>query len=349
MDATPLYSRPIFFKRNRVFRVYQGGKLFHDFFGDPAEDSNYPEEWVASQVRALNSGRDSETEGLSFIEGTNLTFAELMSRYKSEMLGDTQKFDLLVKILDSAVRLPIQAHPDKSFSREHFRSEYGKTEMWLILQTRPDACIYLGFKDKIDRTMFARLIEESRTDKNRMVPYLNKIHVRPGDVFLIPPKTVHAIGPGCLILEVQEPTDFTIQPEYWCGDYPLNNYEMYLGLDKETALDCFDFSQFGLDIVHTAKKAPLPLQNRPGYRKELLIGKSDTPCFQVFRHSLQNTAFDFDTAPSLFIVTNGTGMLRGKDYSRVLQKGDYFFLPHCANNQFRIQTECSLQLVECSI
>jgi hypothetical protein len=54
---------------------------------------------------------------------------------------------------------------------------------------------------------------------------------------------VHAIGCGCLLLEVQEPTDFTIQPERWCGEYKLSDREMYLGLDREKALECFDMGK----------------------------------------------------------------------------------------------------------
>ena len=67
---------------------------------------------------------------------------------------------------------------------------------------------------------FTTYIERSQKDKTVMDTVLNRIPIKPGDVFLIPSRCVHAIGAGCLILEVQEPTDFTISPEYWCGDYP---------------------------------------------------------------------------------------------------------------------------------
>ena len=63
-----LFERPIFFERNRVFRIYKGGLLFHDFFGDEAKDGNYPEEWVASSVRAMNLDSTNEKEGISKIK-----------------------------------------------------------------------------------------------------------------------------------------------------------------------------------------------------------------------------------------------------------------------------------------
>ena len=347
-DLCELCRRPVFFERNRVFRVYRGGKLFHDFFGDDAKDGNYPEEWVASQIRALNRVQAAPTEGLSFIEGTEITFSALLEKYKAELLGDTPKFDVLVKLLDSAIRLPIQAHPDKAYSKKYLHSEYGKTEMWLILQTRPDACIYFGFKDKINKDTFSRLVEKSKTDKDAMVPYLNRIEVSPGDVYLIPAKTVHAIGAGCLLLEVQEPTDFTIQPEYWCGDYELNEFEMYLGLKKDVALDCFDYDKFGPEVAFAAKKQPRTLAQREGYTAEQLIGAEDTLCFRVFRHSLHRSAVPLVSCPSLYIVTSGYGSLTGENYARDIRKGDYFFMPAAAKGHYSVHAPGELQLVECA-
>lgn len=346
-DLKTLY-RPIFFKRNRVFRVYEGGKLFHDFFGDEERDSDSPEEWMASCVSALNRGRSDPTEGLSFIEGTDLSFAELLHKHTAEMLGPEGKFDILVKLLDSAVRLPVQAHPDKAFSRRYFHSEYGKTEMWLILNTRPNACIYLGFKEKIDKAGFAAIMKKSETEKDALLPYMNRIEVKAGDIYLIPAKTIHAIGAGCLILEVQEPTDFTVTPEYRCGNYRLNEYERFLGLDENAALDCFDYDRYGAEIVLSAKKTPRVLTERSGYLAEQLIGAKDTPCFRVFRHTLHSAAAALSSAPSLYIVTEGKGRLSGAQYDRALQKGDYFFLPYCAKGKFSLHTDGFLQCAECS-
>ena len=66
------YDYPVFFEKNRVFRVYKGGKLFADFFSDDSTDGNYPEEWVVSTVHALNDGSTDEYEGVSKIQGTDL-------------------------------------------------------------------------------------------------------------------------------------------------------------------------------------------------------------------------------------------------------------------------------------
>jgi hypothetical protein len=72
-------KKPIFFEKNRVFRVYTGGKLFSEFFGDDSEDSFYPEEWICSSTKALNEGSTDEFEGVSKVKGTNIYFNELIN------------------------------------------------------------------------------------------------------------------------------------------------------------------------------------------------------------------------------------------------------------------------------
>ncbi|MBQ8340866.1 MAG: class I mannose-6-phosphate isomerase [Clostridia bacterium] len=333
---------PVFFERNRVGRVYTGGKLFHGFFGDEPKDGFLPEEWIASSVKALNKEMASEKEGVSKVAGSNLYFDELLAKYPLEMLGSTKKMRILVKILDSAVRLPAQAHPDKAFSRKHFGSEYGKTESWIVLDTRPEAKIYFGFRDGVDKATFSAAIDESKTDKNAMERLMEYSEPRVGDVFLVPAKTVHAIGAGCLILEVQEPTDFTIQPEHWCDEYELNEQEMYIGLSREDAMDCFSF-----DKAPDTKLTPEVLRNSDGVRLERVIGPRDTDCFIINRITLQNGACRLNVADSygVYIVTKGMGKLCGENYEKEIKKGDYFFMPACLMQKFTVSG--ALEMVEC--
>ena len=147
-----LFERPIFFERNRVFRIYKGGLLFHDFFGDEAKDGNYPEEWVASSVRAMNLDSTNEKEGISKIKGTELYLDEALEKYPREILGDCPKWDVLVKLLDSGIRLPMQCHPDREFAKRYFHSEYGKAEMWIVVATRENAKLFWALiKDESGR------------------------------------------------------------------------------------------------------------------------------------------------------------------------------------------------------
>ena len=334
---------PIFFERNRVFRVYEGGKLFHDFFGDEAIDGNLPEEWIASKVKALNKELRIPDEGLSKIRGGGETFAALLARYPEEMTGG-KGFEMLVKILDSAVRLPAQTHPDPSFSRKHFASEHGKTECWVILATRPGAKLYFGFKEGVTEADLRQAVEKSELPGDAFSGLLQEVEARPGDVWLIPARVAHAIGAGCLILEIQEPTDFTIQPERWCDRYRLSDQEMYLGLDKEVALSCFDIQRAGASVLTNGKKWPRVDEDNGSYKKEALITFDDTPCFAVNRYTVKTACVLRNLA--VYVVTKGEGELVSDNGRSLLKKGMYFFVPYAAA-EATVFTETGLEMVEC--
>lgn len=333
---------PVFFRRNRVFRVYSGGKLFHDFMGDPAEDGNLPEEWVCSGVRAINPGHTDPLEGISLRLEDGKPFHELLAEHPKEYLGNRKDLGVLVKYLDSAIRLPMQVHPTRDFSKKHFNSPYGKAEAWLILATRPDACIYFGFDRKVTTEEFAEAVERSEQDNEAMTAFVNRVPVQPGDVFFVDAGVIHAIGAGCLILEVQEPSDFTIQPEYWCGDYHLNDQEMYLGLDHNIALSCFNFDLYGEEVLNAGKKQPKVLYNKDGVRAESLIGTDDTPCFTMDRYVLQDGRMVLDKPASVWICAAGAGKVTADNYERELKMGDYFFLPAAAAGKCQAQGNMSL-------
>ena len=162
-DIKSIVSQPIFFERNRVYRIYHGGKPFKEIFADGFDDGTdnmFPEEWVASKVRAINPKYFGKRDGVSVVKGTGLFFDDLLNEHKEELLGN-RKYDCLVKFLDSATRLPFQVHPTKDFSRKYFNSEYGKTEAWLVIATRPGAKLYFGFKDKITKEELSALEELS--------------------------------------------------------------------------------------------------------------------------------------------------------------------------------------------
>ena len=168
-----MVTSPIFFERNRVYRIYKGGMPYKKLFNDPnnyddGTDNMFPEEWVASKVKAINPKYFGKRDGVSVVKGTDLFLDDLLNDYKDELLGN-RKYDCLVKYLDSAVRLPFQVHPTKEFSRKYFNSEYGKTESWLVVGKRPGAKLYFGFKDKMTKEMLSELEERSEVEKVQWV------------------------------------------------------------------------------------------------------------------------------------------------------------------------------------
>ena len=337
-----LWQRPVFFERNRVFRVYLGGKLFGDFLSDAPEDGFHPEEWVASTVHAMNANPTGPLEGISIVEGTDLPLTQLLEEHKAECLGDRENLGVLVKYLDSAIRLPMQVHPTREYSRKFFNSPYGKAESWIILATRPDACIYYGFSREVSREEFEAAVDKSLEDMNCMTEFVNRVPVKPGDVFFVPAGVIHAIGPGCLMLEAQEPSDFTVQPEHWCGDYQLNDHEMYLGLERRIANDCFDFSRYGEEVVRQGKKEPRVLAVTENTKLESLIGPEDTTCFSVDRFTVSGGKAVLTAGAGVHIVAEGAGVVRCGDYEHSLKKGDYFFLPVSAAGETVVEGELNL-------
>ena len=334
------YDYPVFFEKNRVFRVYKGGKLFADFFSDDSTDGNYPEEWVVSTVHALNDGSMDEYEGISKIQGTDLYLNDAVEKYKKEMIGDADEIGVLTKILDSAIRLPVQAHPDKPFSKKYFNSTHGKEESWVILATRPGAKVYYGFKPGVTMEQFSQAIQESETSKTAMEELLESFEVKPGDVIYIPAKMVHAIGAGCLLLEVQEPSDFTVQPERWCGDYKLSDNEMYLGLDKLTALECFE-----IDKKFPAPLDPELIDEHIGVKYESLIDSRFTDTFKVNRITLDSGVYHLDHGNRIYVAIDGYGTIKSDDYNKDVKKGDYFFMPEKAKGRFNITG--NVTIIEC--
>lgn len=344
-----IFDYPVFFKENRVFRVYSGGKLLEQFLHNTeGEDSNFPEEWIASHVEAKNAHLEGKVrEGVSVVENTNFFWDDCLRESPTKILGINTQPEFLVKILDSAIRLPVQAHPDRAFSKRYFSSDYGKAESWIVLDTRKNAEIFLGFKNKISKDEFKKAYAYSKDNPDIMPSLLNRIKVRPGDIFYIPPKIVHAIGYGCLILEVQEPTDYTISPEFFCEDYKLSEYEKFMGLDEETAFDCFDYETYGEKIALKLKKTPSILSKSENFLHESLISKADNPFFSINRYSGQTHPFSPGQGPCICVVESGKGSLESHGLSRKIKRGDYFFLPAAVRNLF-VYPDPQIKLIKCS-
>jgi mannose-6-phosphate isomerase len=142
-----------------------------------------------------------------------------------------------VKLLDSAERLPVHFHPDRAFAREAFGSAFGKTEAWLVLDTREgEADVWVGLREPVAEETYLEWIAEQDTE--RLLASLHRVRVRPGDVIYVPAGVPHAIGAGLLVAELQEPTDFSLLCE-WKG-LPVRAEDSHLGLGWETAVRALD-------------------------------------------------------------------------------------------------------------
>jgi len=233
---------------------------------------------------------------------------------------------LLWKLLDSSVRLQIQAHPDRAFAKQHLKSNKGKTECWHILSTRGEAHVYLGFQKPPTRSAWARMIREQ--DVDGMLACFEQIPVKPGETYVVPAGTPHAIGAGVFMLELQEPTDWVVRCETVNAGLVLPPEACFMGLNLETCLNVFDFNRL------PTKKLREQLQQRPAtivdgssYREEELISPEFHEFFRL--HRLRGTGKASWRAEELMllIVLNGKATLgSGSDLRRV-QRGETWLLP----------------------
>ena len=332
--------KPIRLDRAAAWRTYSGGSLIEKLYGrDGMPDTSFPEDWIMSTVRARNAGREDIVEGLSMISGSDISLAELIEANPSEMLGDwhVEKFGkslgVLVKIIDSAERLTVQVHPTRAQAKLLFCSDYGKTECWHILGGRTidgePPCIYLGFKEGITREEWKRVFDTQ--DIPAMLGCLHKFEVKSGDTFLIKGGVPHAIGAGCFLVEVQEPTDYTIRTERVTPrGIAVADFMCHQGLGFDRMFDCFDYS--GASAEKILEEYHIPP------RGEDILSYSDTEMFALRKIEIDGeTGMESGGVFSGFYVLEGEGRL-GDD---ALQPGSQYFIP-AASEPFTISGKLTL-------
>ena len=207
---------------------------------ESSEGAEYSEGAESSEGTKSSKGMES-SEGRFFSEGESCSHGESFAEYlKShpEAVGSLGKafpfFPTLIKLIDARKALSIQVHPDDSFalSRE---GQYGKTEMWIVLEREEGAFLYFGFQKDYTEEEIRKAIEEENFPS-----LLCKVMVEPGDVFFIPAGTVHAIGAGILLAEVQQNSNLTYRVyDYGRKDAQGNTRELHV----EKALEVMDRKQ----------------------------------------------------------------------------------------------------------
>ncbi len=130
-------------------------------------------------------------------------------------------------------RLPLHAHPDRRFALSHLTSPFGKTEAWLVLEARPGGVVHLGFSRDVDAGELRRWVERQQVDA--IVSATNVVPVYARDALVCPAGMPHAIGEGILLVELQEPTDFSVLL-HWEGFDLDGPAEGHLGLGLDVAL-----------------------------------------------------------------------------------------------------------------
>ena len=289
-----------------------GGSRLNDDFNLNVPISPFAEAWVYS----------THPDGPSRVAELGCTLEELLKAHPA-WLGEHARavnggqMPILIKLIDAKQNLSVQVHPDDAYAAIHEQS-LGKTEMWYVLDAKPGAELVYGFNQDVTAQQIRRAVDDGRIES-----LLNHVPVHKNDLFYIEAGTVHAIGAGCLIAEIQESSNITYRI-YDYGRLDKNGKPRALHLDK--ALEVMKMKS------STAPRQPMRvLRYKNGTASELL-----TRCkyFQVERMLLntevQRNLATFQTGSNSFhalLCVDGCGSISGEDAHLNFFKGDCIFVP----------------------
>ena len=271
-----------------------GGKFFKDY--RQTDEETISESWELS-IRKDNNNH---------VVGFSLPINELI---KEEDLGPNCKrfpyFPLLIKLIDARDNLSIQVHPSDEYALKHENS-FGKSEMWHIIDAEPNSGLYVGLKRDYSQDEIERRLKDNRVEE-----CLNFFKVKPGDTFLINPGTIHAIGKGVRLIEIQQNSDLT----YRLYDYQRKDKNgNYRELHIDKALKVIDYHKY----------------NGQQIKGDVL---ADNQYFKVVRKEIKGQlTLSADEGSFLsFTFIDGKGKVDDINY----QKYDTFFLPNGKSCQIK--------------
>ena len=346
-------SKPIRLQTSRAWRTYLGGKLISALHGEEGEDAHFPEEWLMSTVCARNAGREHIVEGITKVFGTEQTLPQLLESDPQGQLGrdHAQKYGanpgVLVKLLDSAERLTLQVHPTRAEAMRLFGSPFGKTECWHIVGSRTidgvEPCIYMGFKEGVTREHWKHCFHTQNIPA--MLDCLHRIPVKKGDTFIIRGGVPHGIGAGCFLVEIQEPTDYTVRTERTTpSGLAVADFMCHQGLGFEKMFDCFLYEGASLEETLQRYRVEPKEEVLEGCTVQHIIYPAVTDMFALDMVTVTGDV----TLPnhrfcSLYVLEGG-GRLCGEPIAGC----DHYWIPAvCKELRLTASAETPLTLIRC--
>jgi len=286
-------------------KVWGGNKL-KDLFSKEF-DGAIGESWEISGVE------DNVSEVMNgSVKGKSLN--ELIDLFKEDFLGKKvyhhfgNKFPLLFKFIDAKEDLSVQLHPDDTLAQSRHNS-FGKTEMWYIMEADKEARLILGFNSNVNEEIYLKHLSE-----NKITDILHSEPVEKGDSFFIAPGTVHAIGAGVVLAEIQQTSDITYRIYDW--DRPGIDGE-FRELHTEEALDVIDYGESKAKLEFSEKKnQPFQICKSPYFETNKIIATQ----------SLQIDITEIDSFV-VYMCVEGKATIKAGGFSEHIKTGETILIP----------------------
>jgi mannose-6-phosphate isomerase len=310
----PLLFEPIF--KERIW----GGTKLKEILNKSFDGSQIGESWELSTVE-----NDISVVVNGAFEGLNLN--QLIEKYPTEVLGIKSiqyfgnNFPLLFKFIDAKEDLSIQVHPNDALAKERHNS-FGKTEMWYVMQADDNARLVVGFKDKTNKKEYQEHLENKT-----LVAVLNEAPVKVGDAFFLETGTVHAIGAGVLIAEIQQTSDITYRLYDW-DRVDVNGVGRELHTDL--ALDAINFEPTNTKLDYeVVKNKSVNLVECPFFKTNIL------QISDIYNWKKTKESF------TVLMCTEGSFTINMLHFKAEFKKGDTILIPAIIDS-FDIIGEASL-------
>ena len=298
-----------------------GGNRLREEYGKQLDSDRIAESW---ELSCHKDGNSVVADG----EFAGLTLAQYIEKEGKSVLGTNcekfENFPILIKLIDAKDNLSVQVHPNNEYA-QRVEGEYGKTEMWYVVDCDEGASLLYGFKHNITKEEFRERIEN-----NTLLEVTNSVPVKKGDVFFIEAGTLHAIGKGILIAEIQQNSNTTYRI-YDYGRVGADGKPRQLHIDK------------AVDVTNLCPAKPYP-QSEPvdmgGWTKKRLA-KCEYFTVDVIN---VDTSAALEADKSSFVnilVLDGGCVLSSEGNDAVeLKKGDSVFIP-AGLGKFELTGKCS--------
>lgn len=345
----------------------EGGRELDKFRGvpDPHDTPNGAEAWIGSVTRANGATKEHPNLGCAEVElpnGQRRYLFEVIQEAPEQVLGSEHVerygngLGILVKCLDAKRQFLLQCHPSRETAQAIWNSEFGKTECWHVLSVRNDEkeapYIFLGFKPNVTKEAFEAAYRNG--DLEAIERMCHKFAVQPGETYYIPPGMPHALGVGCFVIEVQEPTDLTAVPipqgaliQFRKESNPLG---VFIPIDDELyesqMLSAFDYRGLSFDeMISRTKSINQVIRNGEWGDERMLIGPEQTPYFFCTMLDVKGSVQMKPTGKiCIAIVTDGEGEIFFPGGRLQVKRGSELFIPYGADD---VKVQGELTLVMC--